>query len=352
MTRGTPLYSTGKKYEYNPYKSSQLGMYGEIEKQMKKRPKSAQKEMPMRQRTLKTFECYKAPAGPDIPIKNTGPDYPAKEYRNKGDAYRYRDPDRLLKSYKEKPAVEPARNYKDPLINNKQSDYKLKERNNLGMRDFHCGYVDDTIMFKVTEPRYRNVLVHKTPEEKPMAAVKPKSPAEEKKKSHVTPVPVPIALPPPKKKFADSSTQHDTPRNKTSHTQTQPLSMKAFGTQYEPTKSKHINIQTDTPQPVVPVAAAGAVMAHPPKKPTVSKSVQASDPQKTLKGTGTQYSGPSTKQATIQTSPVIFATQTSQRIPSPEPVRVVQTETVQQYARSPSPQAVPRTETPPRQVGC
>ena len=365
------LTPTAQKYEYNPYEPSQTGMHGEKEKHPKPKKSGPKKQAPgqgsknqlgVTHRYLKTYETYKLPSGPDIKAKDMPP---VREYR-------YRDPDIARLEAKEAQMNRPT--YKDRKgLPMSDSDYKLTEKNNLGMRHFHNDYlyrrdpqyyrltegnnlgmrhfhdnfVDDTIMHKLTEPRYGSQLVPRTPKEKPVAAVqpvhkKPKSPKEDKK-----PVPAPIFVPPPpKKKLVNSSTQHIAPANKTSNTQTTPLPVKASGTQYEKTTTKSMNIQTDTP--IVPIVAAGAVMAPPPnKKPLVSKSVQATDSKK-VAVTGTQCSGPSTKQANIQTSPIAFVTQPPRRTPSPklvyEEMRQTEPYVYQERRRTPSPQMVQRSE--------
>lgn len=350
----TKLELPQNKYEYKPYKPSHVGMYGEKETQPRKTQKpSPKKQIPKpvpetkqtfrTQRKLKTFKSYELDSGPDIKIKNTGPDYRVKEYK-------YTDPD-LLKTHRIKtPPPEP---YKAPFkyekgkewSNKGHEDYKLTEQNNLGMRHFHYGFVDDTIMSKQTSEKHRLVMVPKTPEQKPVAAIKPipkkpKSPVEARKVAQVAAV----TQPPPKKKFVNSSTQHVAPGNKTSQTQTQKASV------------KNTTIQTDTPQSLPQVAGVGAVMASPLHKPSKSKSVQATEPQKKVAVAGTQYTGPSTKQATIQTSPVMFATQTPRRIHSPELARAVPVEASRRspetmfYQRSLSPQMAPRMDTPGNQV--
>lgn len=260
--------------------------------------------------------------------------------------YKYRDPDLINRPYVQKPPPEPFKpkyQFENKQVNYKHVDYKLTEQNNLGMRHWHDDFVDDTIMSKRTSgPKSMLVMVPKTPEQKPVAAIKPvskkkkkpKSPVQEKYIPHAAAAPLP--LPPPKRKFADSSTQHVAPGNKTSQTQTQMAPMQ--------------NNQTDTPQPLPPVVATGAAMAPPVNKPSKSKSVQATELQKKVAATGTQYTGPVTKQATMQTSPVVFATQAPLRTHSPELARVIPAEATQRspepvvYQRSPSPEATPRMD--------
>lgn len=339
------------KYEYKPYKPSNVGMYGEKENPNKTIKPSPRKQQPKpepktiqptrTQRKLKTFKSYELDSGPDIKIRNTGPDYKVSEYR-------YRDPDLINRQYVQKPPPEPFKptyQHENKQVNFKHVDYKLTEQNNIGMRHWHYDFVDDTIMSKRTSvPKSTLVMVPKTPEQKPVAAIKPVSQKQKKPKSPVQEkyIPqaaaAPLPLPPPKKKFANSSTQHETPGNKTSQTQTQMAPM------------KNTTIQTDTPQPLPPIVAAGAVMAPPVNKPSKSKSVQATEPQKKVAATGTQYTGPVTKQATMQTSPVVFATQTPLRTHSPEFVRAIPAEATQRspepvvYQRSPSPEATPRMD--------
>lgn len=354
-----------EKFEYKPYKPSHVGMYGDKERPPKKpsprvaKPKPGITQKKNTAKKLKTFKCYEDASGPDIKIKNSGPDLPIREYT-------YQDPYLLRKPDVEKPMPDPYNptfRYEDRklMTPKKQADYKLTEQNNLGMRHFQGGFVDDTIMRKRSDSRARTelVMVPKTPKKKSKAAVqpaakKPKTPVKTK-----SPPPVVAAAPPPvaKKKFVNSSTQHITPGNKSSQTQTQAASLKTSGTQYEKTQSKHMNIQTDTPQQLPPVAVGGAVMALPKNKvPSKSKSVQASEPEKKVAVAGTQYTGPQTKQATMQTSPVMFATQTSRHAYSPEVARTEPVLTRQMspepmvYRRSPSPQAAPRVDTPQRQV--
>ena len=312
-------------------------------------------------RKIKTFKFYEMDIGPDIKVGKTGPDMPVKEYK-------YQDPDRLHKPYIEKPFREPKNpksGFETKKIDfpKKHEDYKLTEQNNIGMRHWHYGYVDDTIMRRENDHLTRSELVPKTPQGKPVAAVKPtknkenKKPQTPVKAEHVKPIVAPVPVPVQKKKFKDSSTQHVPPKNKTSETQTKAAPVKTFGTQYEKASPRHMNVQTDTPNPLPPIAAAGAVMAAPPTLNKVkSKSVQATEPEKKVVATGTQYTGPTMRQATMQTSPVAFAapvapvTEASKvrRTPSPE---VAYTETLQtrewspeQVYRAPSPEAVQQYE--------
>ena len=362
------------------YKPSHVGMYGEKQKEKKKpapkpspralkpKPEKA-KQTTVTGRKLKTFKFYENDIGPDIKIRKTGPDLPVKEYR-------YRDPDLLHKPYIEKPFREPTKSKfhenRKIMTPKKYEDYKLTEQNNLGMRHWHMGFVDDTIMRRETDHLTYSELVPKTPEPKPVAAVKPvpKENTEKKKlqtpvkAEHVQPIVAPVPVPvPKKKKLVDSSTQHVPPKNKTSETQTKAASVKTFGTQYEKSSFKHMDVQTDTSQPLPPIVAAGAVMA-PPLNKVKSKSVQASEPQKKVAAAGTQYTGPKTKQATMQTSPVLFATPKSpvmvatpkgRRTPSPEVVYYTETLQTRQWSpeqvyRAPSPEATPRRETPQNKV--
>ena len=364
-----------QSYEYKEYKPTHVGMYGEKQKEKRKpaakpsgkpsprtikpEPERA-KQTKVTGRKIKTFKFYEMDIGPDIKVGKTGPDMPVKEYK-------YQDPDRLHKPYMEKPFREPTHpkhQYETKKIGlpKKHEDYKLTEQNNLGMRHWHYGFVDDTIMRRENDYLTRSELVPKTPQQKPVATVKPvknkenKKPQTPVKAEHVKPVVAPVPVPvPKKKKLVDSSTQHVPPKNKTSETQTKAAPVKTFGTQYEKASPRHMNVQTDTPHPQLPpVVAAGAVMAAPSLNKVKSKSVQTTEPEKKVAATGTQYTGPTTKQATMQTSPVAFATPAMiaapkhRRTPSPE---VAYTETLQtrewspeEVYRAPSPEAAPQYE--------